>query len=239
MLVPGDELVALCEQMYGLKEGKVDVSYNGVDTRIFNPHNRSSVVRRNLGSRHIVIFSGWISVGRGIDILFRAVNTIRRRVPDLKVIITGTSYLPTSIFQLKQLAESLGIGDCIEFTHELPWVILRQYMASADVGVGELEKRGANYGSTPLKLVEYMASGCVVVAGRGTVCSQLVQDNFNGLLATSGDAAEVAKKILLVFDNPRLARRIRSRARRTVKKTFTWNMIVTKLERKLQAIANS
>jgi glycosyltransferase involved in cell wall biosynthesis len=84
-----------------------------------------------------------------------------------------------------------------------------------------------------------MASGCIVVAAQRTVTSHLIRDDFNGCLVTPGDPEKVAVKILQIFGNAKLARTIRKRARRTIVKTFSWDVIAIKLERKLQMIAKA
>ena len=94
----------------------------------------------------------------------------------------------------------------------------------------------AYYGSTPLKILEYMASGCVVVTAKGAVSSHLIRNGFNGVLTTPGDSDDVASKILSLLSDHQMATRLRENARRTVVTTFSWEVIGAKLERKLQEI---
>lgn len=238
VLVPGDELVEVCRSMYGLRD-VVDVCYNGANVRRFTRDNRDNDLRRNIGSQNIVIFVGAITRGRGLDILLRAIPLIRRDIPELKVVIVGPSYPgPEPILGLRQLAEELGVTDCVEFT-ELSSALLPKYLASADVGIGELRQFTAYYGATPLKVVEYMASGCVVIAAKGSVSSHLIRDGSNGILATPGDSDDVARKIMVLFSNPEMADKIREKARQTVETTFSWDVIVTRLERKLKMITKA
>lgn len=230
ILVPGDELVAVCQRMYGLQTDRVAVSYNGVDTKKFSRRNRSRSLRGKIGSRHVVIFSGRIVPDRGIDTLLQAVPLIRDKIPDVKVLVAGPPVSSVYLRRLRQLANALRISNCIKFIDVSPSAI-RPYLASADVGVGELRQRVSSYGATPLKIVEYMASGCIVVACRNTVSSRLISDRVNGFLTEPGDYYAVAKNILQVFSNANFSRKIRTKARQTAVETFSWNVIVSKLER--------
>lgn len=234
ILVPGDELVEVCRRMYGSQREAVDVSYNGVDTAKFSRLNRRNDLRRSMESAHIVIFSGALGAGRGLEILLQATSLIRKKVADLKVIITGDG---PDLPHLIQLTNNMGLTDCIQFTGAVDSDLLPIYMASADVGIGELQQRYGNYGSTPLKIVEYMASGCVVVTANGAVSTCLIRDGFNGFLAKSGDPQSVAEKILIALVDQELAEKIRERACRTIARTFSWDVIVSDLERTLQVVA--
>jgi glycosyltransferase involved in cell wall biosynthesis len=236
ILVPGDELVDVCRRTYGLQSGVLDVSYNGADVKRFTHHNRSNELRRSIGSRHIVIFSGLLSQGRGLEVLFNAASLIRERVPDLKVLITGDG---PDLPHLRNLASTSGLNDCIVFTGAVHPDTFPTYLASADVGIGELQEDCTNYGSTPLKIVEYMASGCVVVTAKGAVSKGLIRDGINGLLSSSSDPNDVAKKILMVFHDKRKAKNIRKQARQTVEEKFSWDVIVSELERKIRDLVTN
>jgi phosphatidylinositol alpha-1,6-mannosyltransferase len=224
--------------MYGLQK-VVDVSYNGVDTGKFSRRNKSNDLKRSIGSQHVLIFVGAITQGRGLDILLRAVPIIRNSVPELRVVVVGPSYPgPEPILRLRQLAKELGVSDCAKFI-EVNSEVLPKYLACAEIGIAELRQHMAYYGSTPLKVLEYMASGCIVVTAKGSVSSHLIRDGFNGILATPGDSDDVARKILSLFSDRKMAKKIRKNARRTVVKTFSWDVIGAKLERKLHEIAKT
>jgi len=111
------------------------------------------------------------------------------------------------------------------------------YLASADVGVGPLRATVETIGSTPVKVVEYMASGCVVVTGRGGVSENLVVDGVNGIVVESVDAASVAKGIMRAFSDEKLAVRLRSEARETAEKVYDWEVIVSELDDILRSTA--
>jgi glycosyltransferase involved in cell wall biosynthesis len=236
VLVPGEELIDIVRGVYGSRTIPVRPSLNGVDTTYFNPRRRSDELRRRIGSRHIVVFSGSIDLGSdasGLDILVRATKLLRVNIPDLRVLILGDG---PDLPYLVQLADSLRLHDSLQFLGWVSHELIPVYLASADVGVGPLRATAETIGSTPVKVVEYMASGCVVVVGRGGTSESLVVDGVNGIVVESVDAAGVAKGVMRAFFDEEVAERLRSKARETAEKVYDWEVIVSKLDDVLRSV---
>lgn len=235
VLVTGDETVLMVRRVYRLEAGRVSTLLNGVDTTKFHPRNRSDDLRRRIGSKHIVVFSGGINLNSdasGLDVLVRATELLRNYIPDLRVLIIGDGpHLP----QLVRLADSLRLGDCVQF---LGWInpeLIPTYLASADVCIGHLRATIETVGNTPLKVLEYMASGCVVVVGRGACPKRLIVDGVDGIVAESNSVADVVESIMRVFSDEKLAARLGSNAREIAEKAYDYEVIVSELEGKLRS----
>ena len=72
----------------------------------------------------------------------------------------------------------------------------------------------------PLKVVEYMTSGCIVVV-RSRGCSErLIADGTNGIIAESGSVVDVAKSMMRAFSDEKLAAGLRGEAGETVEKVY-------------------
>lgn len=238
ILVPGEELVDMVQRVYGLRTGKVRTLLNGVDTTRFSPRHRSDDLRRKIGSRHVVVFSGEIMnlTYSGLDVLVKATRLLRDKIPDLKVLVIGDGHdLP----RLIQLANSERLNDTLQFLGWLSPELIPVYLASADVAIGRLRASIGTIGSTPLKVVEYMASGCVVVVSRGGCSEKLVMDGLNGIVIESGSVADSAKSIMRVFSDEEFATRLRSKARETAEKVYDWEVVVSELEKMLRSTAEA
>ena len=237
ILVPGREVVDMVQRVYGFRAGQVRLSFNGVDTTFFSPRHRAGGLRRRINSKHIVVFSGNIDLrsdASGLDVLIKATKLLRKDVPDLKVLIIGDG---PDFHRLVQLADSLRLGNSLQFLGWVSHELIPMYLASADVGIGPLRATVETIGSTPVKVVEYMASGCVVVVGRGGVSEDLIVDDVNGIVVESVSVAGVAKSIMKVLSDEKLAVRLRNRARETVVKAYDWEEIVSGLEDTLRSAA--
>jgi glycosyltransferase involved in cell wall biosynthesis len=237
VLVTGDEMVHMVRRVYRLEAGRVRMLPNGVDTTRFGAWHRSDELRRRIGSKHIVVFSGGIDLtsdASGLDVLVRAAELLRNEIPDLRILIIGDGpHLP----HLVRLADSLRLGDCVHFLGWISPELIPTYLASADVCIGHLRATIETIGSTPLKVVEYMASGCVVIVAKGGCPRKLIVDGMDGVVAESGSVEDFAKSILRVFSDEKLAARLRGKAREIAEKVYDYEVIVSELEDILRSTA--
>jgi glycosyltransferase involved in cell wall biosynthesis len=232
VLVSGHEQLEIVQKLYGLKPEEVAISYNGVNTVEFRPENRSDELRRKIGSNHIAVFSGLLSK-RGVDVLIRAIALIKPNFPDLRIIVMGDG---PDLTRLVDLAASLGVSESIEFMGVVDPRLVPTYVASSDAAIGPLIASRQTHGTTPLKILEYMASGTVVITGKDTVSARLITDGEDGLIFHSGDAEGLARAITRAFSDEQFAEKIRKTARDRVKKNYEWQTVISALEAKLYLV---
>jgi len=82
-----------------------------------------------------------------------------------------------------------------------------------------------------------MASGCVVIVGKGCFSKGLITDGVNGIVAESADVIDIAKSMLRALSDEKLAARLTSKARKTVEEAYDWEVIVSELEDRLRYAA--
>ena len=61
---------------------------------------------------------------------------------------------------------------------------------------------------SPLKLFEYQAAGCAIVASAVGQCIDLVTHERDGLLSRAGDIEDLARQIERLYDDRELAKRL-------------------------------
>lgn len=122
-----------------------------------------TTLRAQLGlpaDRALVLHQGSVAVGRGADVLIRAMAGL----PDADLVLLGAAGDPNAA-RLEELAASVGVAGRL---HVLPPVALSELLActrEADVGVTLLQDNCENHRlALPNKLFEYIAAGVPVVA---------------------------------------------------------------------------
>jgi len=139
---------------------------------------------------------------KGHWVLFNAMSLLRDGGfrTNLFVIGDGPEMAP-----LQGLADELGLTECITFMGQLSRSdLLRMYRVRAvDLVVSSSLERGfGQHEGVPIALVEAMSFAIPVVATDSGSCGELL-DGGHHLLAKSGDAEDLARKILRVLASER------------------------------------
>lgn len=227
ILINGEELREPVRQMYRLKADVMGVSPNGVDTERFSPNRRSELIRRGLESRHIVVFSGAIYKWRGLGVLLEAAPYVKKVLPDVKFLILGDGPDLTS---LAQMANSSGLATSVQFLGTVSPDVIPDYLASSDVGIGNLRATPVTFGTYPIKILEYMASGCVALTVKGGVSRRLIVHKQTGLVIDSSDPMELASMLVTALSNREVSEKIAQKARNLVERAYSWERVVEHLD---------
>ena len=174
-----EQLIAL----HGADPSRIDVIAPGADLDRFRPGDRAAA-RRALGvdpAAVVLSFVGRIQPLKAPDVLLRAAAELRRRHPDLPLVVlvvggpSGSGLeSPTS---LVALAEELGIADAVRFLPPKPAAeLVEVYRASDLVAV---PSHSESFG---LVALEAQACGTPVVAADVGGLGVAVHDGVTGLL---------------------------------------------------------
>jgi glycosyltransferase involved in cell wall biosynthesis len=82
---------------------------------------------------------------------------------------------------------------------------------------------------SPLKVYEYMAAGCAVVASRIGQLDGLIEHEVSGLLCAPGDPRELAGSLRRLRCDPALRDRLGQAARAKVRQAHTWDATVRRI----------
>lgn len=191
-------------------EAKIRVIPNGIDLSLFS----SPPPRR---SRRTVAMVANLREEKGHDVLLRAAVLVRQQVPDARFLVIGDGPLRGS---LRQLGESLGLGDTVEFLghrEDVPALL-----AGSDVYAFPSRTE-----AFPNGLIEGMAAGLPVVAtGVGGIL-ELVTDGRNGLLVAPDDAPALAESLVRLMRDDTLAATLAAAARHTIEQRYSFERMVS------------
>jgi glycosyltransferase involved in cell wall biosynthesis len=178
------------------------------------------------GRKHLVGYVGVMGKQEGIDLLLQAVRSIVRDMgrEDIHFGIVGGG---TSLEELKQLSEDLGIDDYVTFTGRVPDAELLAMLNTADVCVNPDIANDMNDKSTMNKIMEYMALGKPIVQ------FDLTEGRFSAqeasLYARRNDPGDLAAKILTLLDDPQRRAAMGAYGRRRVENELEWRYEIPKL----------
>jgi len=186
-----DEIV-----LKGIDAGKIDIVPNGVDTTIFQPQEKDTQLLNELrlDDAFVVGYIGSIRKLEGLSLLLNAFQMINQKNPKIKVLIVGNGPERKA---LQEKAQGLNLQGVV-FTGEIPHSEILKYYSAIDLFVFPRINAKINQAVTPLKPLEAMAVGKVCLCSNVGGLTELIKDDYNGMVFNIGDADDLAYKILSI-----------------------------------------
>ena len=227
-----DHVTPICEGLRreivarGVAAERVTVIPNAVDTASFAFGSRPDPALRaklGLADRRVLGYAGSFSAYEGLDLLLDAVTRLLPRRSDLAVLLLGGGAQEST---LRERAASLGLSDRVVFTGRIPHAEVQRYYDLIDVLVYPRRRSRLTDLVTPLKPLEAMAQGRILIASDVGGHRELVRDGETGYLCRAGDAPALAGAIEKVFGDEPTWPRIARQARAYVEAERTWSASV-------------
>lgn len=213
------------------------VVFNATDPEVFKPYGDEAtqalqgIVQVEPGKQYL-LYVGRLTPVKGVHILVEAFREIHRRMPDVRLIITGSSFFggaaKTAYEQeLVKLAEP--VSDAIVFTGYLPHDKLKYLYAMVDM----IALPSVWQDPCPLVVLEAMASGTCLVSSAVGGIPEVVENGINGVLVEAGNVDALVQAVCHTLSRPDGMRLIETAAREKIVTRYAWNRLVQQIEEHL------
>ena len=206
-------------QNYGIPAEHVSAVGGGVN---FDPF--PALPNRDPGKPPVLLFIGSEFTRKGGDLLLRAFEIARRRVPDARLRLLTRDPIPA--------------GFSLENVEILPFIWDRaricQLYAEADIFV--LPSRQETWGDVILEAAAY-ALPSIGVAREGM--GEVIRDGETGLLAPPENIDAMAATIVSLLENVDLRLRLGRAARIYAQSNFTWGKVVERMKPVIELIMSN
>jgi glycosyltransferase involved in cell wall biosynthesis len=204
----------------GQPADKVAVVMNVADDRIFRRDTAPNARLHDDGCFRL-IYHGTLTQRYGLDLVLRAVDTIRQTVPHVCLTLHGGGeYRDT----LMSLVNELGLQDFVQFsTRPVPTAELPHLLKKADLAVVPYRNGVFTGGILPTKLMEYTALGIPAIAARTPAIEHYFDDTMVEFFEP-GDVDSLARCIRRLYGSPeRLAELVQGS--REFNREYSWARI--------------
>ncbi len=208
------------EKIEPLVPNQFQIIPNGIDTTKFNPNVKPLTEFDHSGRK--ILYVGRLEKRKGLSILLSALPEIKRKIPDVMLIVVGEG-AEASHFQ--KLVQILKIGDSVRFVGFVPNEDLPRFYASCDLYCVPTAIAEA----TSIVILEAMAMGKPIVASNFPGYQELLGDNENGLLFNPKDATDLATKIIQLLTDDDLRKRFITNGLKKAKE-YDWQNIAKRVE---------
>lgn len=229
-----DHVTTICEGLRrdiiarGIPESRVTVIPNAVDADAFQPGGTADPELRcslGLDGCRVLGFIGSFYAYEGLDLLLEAFPLIREQAPDVRILLVGGGFQDDA---LKARAERLSIADQVVFTGRVPHDRVQGYYDLVDLLVYPRRSMRLTELVTPLKPLEAMAQGRLLVASDVGGHRELIRDGETGWLFRAGDPRALADRVLQTLAERDCWAEVRAAGRRYVETERNWAVSVAR-----------
>lgn len=231
-----DAATTICEGLRaeiatrGIAADKVTVIPNAVNIEDFSvggAPDAALAASLGLSGRRVLGFIGSFYAYEGLDVLLRALPAMLEADPDIRVLLVGGGPQEAA---LKRQAGALGVAAQVVFVGRVPHEQVQRYYELADVLVYPRLKMRLTDLVTPLKPLEAMAQGRLLVASDVGGHRELIADGETGVLFAAGDPAALARQVLALLAAPQRWDAMRAKGRRFVEQERNWGASVARYQ---------
>jgi PEP-CTERM/exosortase A-associated glycosyltransferase len=220
----------------GIAQDKVTVVPNAVDVDSFELGGKPDIALREqlgLSGATVVGFVGSFYAYEGLDLLIAALPQLLRLRSDVRLLIVGGGPQGGA---LKAQAQVLGVADKVVFTGRVPHAEVARYYDLIDVLAYPRHSMRLTELVTPLKPLEAMAQGRVLVASDVGGHREMVRHGENGILFEADNVDALARALFSLIDDRSQWPQLRAAGRRYVEAERNWKDSVARYVSPYEAI---
>ena len=223
-----DAVTTICEGLRrdmldrGIPADKITVIPNAVDISEFHfkaPVDAMLAQQYRLTHGKTLGFAGSFYAYEGLELLLRAMPQVLHAEPQARLMLVGGGPQED---HLKTLTAELGVEGAVHFTGRVPHAEVGRYYSVMDVMVYPRVPRRLTQLVTPLKPLEAMALGKLVVASDVGGHGELIRDGYNGHLFRAGSIEALAACLINLLKTPGAWDDVISNGRTFVERERTW-----------------
>ena len=228
----------------GIAADTVTVIPNAVDIESFAPGGVADEALKaalGLAGATVVGFIGSFYAYEGLDLLLAALPMLLARRPEVRVLLVGGGPQEGA---LEAQAAALGLADKVVFTGRVPHAEVQRYYDLVDVLAYPRHSMRLTELVTPLKPLEAMAQGRLLVASDVGGHRELIRHGETGWLFEAGRARALADAVDQLLARRAQWPQLRAAGRRFVEQERNWTRSVAhyvpvyeRLARPLQEVA--
>ncbi len=214
----------------GISPEKITVIPNAVNVEKFTygvKPNQDLRTKLNLQEKIVLGFIGSFYAYEGLPLLLDALPKIIEKQPQTRLLLVGGGVQEAFI---KQKTAKLKLDDYVIFTGRVPHDSVQDYYNQVDIFVYPRLSMRLTDLVTPLKPLEAMAQGRLVVASDVGGHKELIRDNETGRLFKANDSDNLAETVLDLLNQPEQWNKLREAGRLYVEQERNWTKSVSYYE---------
>lgn len=186
----------------------------------------SKNIKQLEGNKITVCYTGQISKEKGIENFFNAIDSLRKKKPEVQIsiLIVGATRNKTDELYFKNLLGKFAWKD-ISIVQQSSFEEFSQTYSKADVCFDLRDSSFENNNCLPIKLFYYIASGKPVIYTNLKAIREYVDVSKFGYLVNPEDSNAISDLLINYIENPETYNIHAHNARKEYEKKYNWGII--------------
>jgi glycosyltransferase involved in cell wall biosynthesis len=209
------ELVA----KWRVRDDKISLVENGVETELFTPDVSGDDVKRELGleGKFVVSYIGTLGLAHGLQAVMKAATELQRTFPDIQFLFVGEG---ADKDRLTSLVSELNLTN-VRFLLQQPRQKIPSIIRASDLCLVLLRKANVFKTVIPTKMLEFMACGRPVILGVDGQARQVIETAQAGVFIEPEDATALTLAVRQLYDDSELRQALGRNGRRHIVDHFS------------------
>jgi len=221
--------VETLSKKYCVKESRIRVIRGGVDLSVFKP----DFAKQKYGKKFVVLYSGTFSVAYDFEQMLRAAKVLEEVDDDVEFVLQGKGELLDCICSK---VDELNVKNVRIVDKLLSREEVAELLNQADVLVLPLVEYGKPYRGMSSKLYEYQGVGKPIICCSRGLPKDYVRETNSGLVVEPGDYEALAKAVIDLKENPKLARMMGENGKKCVETEASMEAVGLRMKEVLETL---
>ena len=209
----------------GIADHKVVVVPNTVKSSFYNDFSLDQTILKKYKDKFVILYLGDTGLRRGLLSMIEALGIMAKEdsiKSQIKLVIVGKN---SSDKVLQRRVEELDLQALVDFEGWQDIALFPSYLKIADIGVSPLHRNLHHDTTYANKLFQYMSFAIPVLVSDALAQKNLVEEVKSGLVHKEKDATEIAEKILILYKDPDLSKKLGMNGKQFIEEKYCWEKV--------------
>ena len=199
---------------------------NTIRASFFEEYTVDASIIEKYKNKFLILYLGDTHVRRGLQTAISAVEKLKDKIPNIKLVIVGKN---TTDVVLKQQVEDLKLHDFVDFEGWQNVALFQSYILSSAVCISPLHRNLQHDVAYANKIFQYMSLGKSLLVSDAIAQKRLIERINSGLVHQEKDVEDFSDKVLKLFSDEKLRTQLGENGKNFVRNEFSWEQTSKKL----------
>lgn len=217
-----DEIVLRTQK----KSDKIVVVPNTVRKSFYENGKIDTTTSDRFKDEFVLLYIGNTGLRRGLETAIEAIAILKKDIPNIVLLIVGKS--SDDVF-LKQKVTKLNLQKQVVFEGWQDQSLFASYIKASAICISPLHRNQHHDTTYANKIFQYMSFAKPVLVSNATAQKNLIEKNNSGLVHIEKDAEDFSEKVVQLFGDESLQKRLGKNGKRFIEEEFCWEKTSEKL----------